>query len=180
MAREAAKANRPYHDAPLHLAILMPAKAIERFGDDPAQYEGVEFPLYCGIVSIYPKENRFVFTKKTDLPILGLEHTLRQIEQSAYITVRDSSGSPPRHVQPGHQDFTPAFLSLAFVIDFRAHRISHAQEIPVDYAPHFTQTCRYSTAKTPPTDCAYESWDLEDVYIPIAYEEVRATIEQSE
>ena len=180
ITRDAASANKAFHDAPLHLAVIMSAEAVKRSGDDPAKYEGVEFPVYCGIASIYPKKNRFVFTKMTDLPILGVERFLRQVERDGYLAVDASSHYPAYQVQPGEQDFFSLFLSLALDKDFKAYRVSHAQEIPVDYAPQFTQTCRYSAAKTPPTDCAYESWDLEDVYIPLAYEEVRATIERSE
>ena len=78
------------------MAIIMPAEAVEDFGDDPAKYEGVDFPLFCGIASVYPKENRFVFTKMTDLPILNVEDTLRKIERDGYITVGGCSRSPQR------------------------------------------------------------------------------------
>lgn len=77
-------------------------------------------------------------------------------------------------------DFYPLFLDEASRRNIGAYRISYAQKIPTDYVPHFTQTCRYSAAKKPPTDCAYYTWDIDKLYIPPTAEEVTATIEWSE
>ena len=174
------QANADEQDASLtlHMAIIMPAETAKNLGDDPALYEGVDFPLFCGIASVYPKENRFVFTKMTDLPVRNVEDALGKIERDGYLTV--GRFQPPVHIQPRSLDFFRFFLSYTPIRNFEAYLISYAQEIPVDYMPHFTRTCRYSIEKTPPTDCAYDIWEIKDVYIPPTDEELEATIEQSE
>ena len=160
----------------LHMAIIMPAEVVEVY-DEPAEYEGVEFPLFCGIASLYGKENRFVFTKMTDLPILRVENTLRQFERDGYIVSYGGFLSPnDTQIQPKHMAFEFLFLQEIQIRGFEAYLISRAPEAPVDYTPQFMRTCRYSTAKTPPTDCAYTRADIESLYIPLTDEEVRATI----
>ena len=157
-----------------HMAILMSADAVEVY-DDPAEYEGVDFPLFCGIASVYPKENRFVFTKMTDLPIRKVENALRQVEQDGYIT--EYGGGLYSQIQPKRMDFHSAFLLFALSKHITAYLISYSQEVPVGFMPRFTRTCRYSTAKKPPTDCAYYMWEMKNLCIPPTDEEISATID---
>lgn len=159
---------------PLHAVVLMPSSGARNFGDDPAKYEGVAFPLYCGIVSIFPEENKFVFTKMTDLPILNVEDALRKVEKDGYIIVdwRFPVRIPARNI-----DFYTFLENKARSRNFKMYPISYAEKIPLDYKPRFTRMCVYSTTKEPPTDCAYNDWDIRDLYIPVTDDEMSQTID---
>ena len=157
---------------PLHAAVFMSSDNVARFGEDSAKYEGVAFPLYCGIASIFPKENKFVFTKMTDLPIVYVEEPLRKVEREGCII-----DAHRIRVRVGQQEFYSALLALAQSRNFELSRISYGQKIPLDYKPRFTRICRYSNTKNPPTDCAYRTWDINDLFIPVTNEELTQTID---
>lgn len=154
--------------SPMHFLILMPSNLVEIF-EDPKEYEGVEFPLFCGIFSAYPKENKFVFTKMTHLPTRQVEQWLRNFGKDGYLSV---PGHPPHQVSVRDRFFFPAFLFWAECKQLKAIWISSGQEIPLKAVPRFKRTCRYDSAKEPPTDCAYQDWDIKDLYIPFTEEEM--------
>ena len=154
-------------DLPLHFVVIMPADIVDRSEEDPEAYEGVAFPLYCGIVSIYPKDKKIIFTKMTDLPLSRFQEALRPI-------IRDAS-VPLSHHKPvpvDNMDFTMAFYFWADSIGFKVGWASREPEIPVNVVPRFKRMCRYDSSKTPPTDCGYSKEDVHDLYIPFTEEEI--------
>lgn len=158
-----------WHSTPSHFLVIMPSKMVEDFEDVEA-YEGVEFPLFCGIASVYPKENRLIFTKMTNLPIRRVESRLRQIEKDGYISIY---GHPPRQEPVKSKDFFLAFLLWADIEGIGVEHVSNGQEIPMQTKPRFKRTCRYYSANKPPTDCAYRYWDMVELCIRFTEKEKR-------
>ena len=152
---------------PYHFAVVMPAEIVESFEDSPEVYDGVEFPLFCGFVSVYPKENKFAFTKTTDLPITWIQKVLGKIEPDGYIERRDlyTIKTP---VNDSY--FGTAFTIEAEVHGFKVFYIGVTDEVPLDMAPKFTRTCLYDSKKQPPVDCGYDKWDIDDLRIPYDWE----------
>ena len=157
-----------WYRSPSHFAVIMPSVIVDYF-EEPDDYEGVEFPLFCGIASVYPKENKFVFTKMTNLPIQWVEKRLRQIEKDGYLLL---SGHPPQQVSVKSGGFFLGFLSWGNSEWLKVYYISNGQEIPLKVVPRFKRTCRYNSTKKPSTDCAYHDWDITDLYIPFTQEEI--------
>ena len=155
---------------PYHFAIIMPAEVVYEFEREKEAYEGVEFPLFCGIASVYPKENKFVFTKMTNLPLTWLESLFQPLEQKGYFYLY---GHPPRDVPANDSDFFMLFMIWMDSRLFKADYVSTGREVPLKVVPRFKRTCPYNSKKNPPTDCAYKIWDITDLYIPLIDEEIR-------
>ena len=160
--------NTTWYRSPSHFVVIMPSIIVEDV-EDPKDYEGVEFPLFCGIASVYPKENKFVFTKTTNLPIRWVEKQLRQVEKDGYFVL---SGYPLPGVPLRSKDFSFLFRSWSHSEGLDVYRVPSGQDIPLKVVPRFKRTCRYNSAKKPPTDCAYRVWDIADLYIPFTLEEI--------
>lgn len=150
----------------------MPAQTAYTLGDDANNYEGVDFPLYCGIISVYPQEDKFVFTKTTTLPIRRLEEKLRGIEKNGFIYI-SSHHAPSAKVPVKSFDFASALTMWAdsnFVLLFK---VSNGQEIPLNVTPRFKRMCRFTIDKQPHVDCAHTMNDVKDLYIPFTPEEMQ-------
>lgn len=167
-AQNAHAEDATWYHSPTHFLILMPSYLVE-FQGDSEEFEGAEFPLFCGIASVYPEENRFVFTKMTHLPIRRVEKWFRQTEKDGYLSV---PGHPPRQASFRDRYFLSDFMFWINCKQLKAYHVSSGQEIPLKAVPRFKRTCRYASAKEPPTDCAYEDWDIKDLYIPFTEEEM--------
>ena len=155
---------------PYHFVIVMPADIVYEYERAKEAYEGVEFPLFCGIASVYPKENKFVFTKMTNLPLRWLELWLQPIEQEGYLHLY---GHPPYSLPVNDSDFFMIFMNWMDSRSFKAYHVSSGREVPLKVVPRFKRTCPYNSKKNPPTDCAYKIWDITDLYIPFTDEEIR-------
>ena len=154
----------------LHLAIVMPAETVDRFESDKEAYEGIRFPLFCGIASVYCDEGRFVFTKMTDLPIEWVTERLQPIEEKGYLYYY---GHPPENIPVCDTDFFSAFMQWAGTRGFEAYHVSNGQEVPLKVVPRFKRTCPYDSKKSPPTECGYRSHNIWDLYIPFTEEEIK-------
>ena len=168
-AQKAYAEDTAWYSTPSHFLVIMPSKMVEDF-EDVGAYAGVEFPLFCGIASVYPKENKFIFTKMTNLPIRRVESRLRQVEKDGYIFIY---GHPPRQESVRSRDFFLAFLLWADIERIGIEHVSNGQEVPLKAVPRFKRMCRYDSAKKPPTDCAYRYWDMVDLCIPFTEKEKR-------
>ena len=168
-ARGAYAEDTTWYGSPTHFVVLMPSDRID-IAEGPEHYEGVTFPLFCGIASVYPKENKFVFTKMTDLPIRWVVDRFRPVVADGYLFIY---GHPSRQVPLRSRDFFLEFLFWADGVGLTVEPVSKGQEIPVKVRPRFKRTCAFSAAKTPPTECGYRNWDIADLYIPFTLEEMR-------
>ena len=154
----------------IHFAIIMPAEIVDEFESSREAYDGATFPLFCGIASMYPEENRFVFTKMTDLPIEWVMRRLQPIEEKGSLHMVHPHRDIPVSDE-GH--FFSAFTSWMTTCRLLAEYVSSGREVPLKLTLRFKQTCLYDSKKTPPTDCAYHDWDIEKLFIPFTEEERR-------
>ncbi len=143
-------------------AIVMPAESVDKFEISREAYDGAIFPLFCGIATVYHEENRFEFTKMTDLPIKWIERWLQPIERDGYLYL---NSHPPLRIPVGDRDFFHLFPGRARDLGFQADFVTSDEATLPKAGLRFKRTCPYDSKKTPPTDCAYTNQDIDDLYI---------------
>lgn len=169
-AQNAYAENTVWYTTPSHFLVVMPSVLVEAQESD--SYEGVKFPLVCGIASVYPKENKFIFTKTTNLPIRWIEAFMRQIEHDGHFTIRECGRKPSLQVSLRDEDFFFLFKAWADSEMFKVYYLASGQSVPLNVTPRFKRMCPYNSTKRETTDCAYYSGDIEDLYIPFTEEEM--------
>lgn len=172
-----AGAEPSFNGLPYHFAVIMPADLVERLEYATKKtYEGVQFPVFCGYASVYPRENRFVFTKTTSLPITEIERFMRSLEKDPSFTTPAPAGCSVRTTFANEVLFFSAFQFYMDNIGFNVVYLSEGDGIPLNTPPLFKRTCPYNSRKDPPVSCGYHSWDIDDLRISYAGEKDRPSI----
>lgn len=161
-----ATSAEPYW-SPTHFAVVMPALIAKSFEDSPEAYEGVKFPLFCGFASVYPKSNRFIFTKTTSLPITWVEKKMRQMEKEAMV---HTYGHYPISASVKDENFFYIFMRWAEQNWLKLVYVESGHTIPLNMPPLFKRTCPYNSRKDPPVDCGYHPNDLDALRVRYAWE----------
>ena len=155
-----------------HFVVLMPADLASNLRDNPKAYDGVDFPLFCGIASAYTGENKFVYTKMTDLPTVWVDKIMAEIEMDGFVSFYVHK-RPRLEIAVNNEDFSSSFKDFAFSRGIIAASVSWEEELPENAKPRFIHTCTFNSSKNPPTDCAYSRDDVFELYIPFSTEEIQ-------
>lgn len=171
-AQSASAENTAPQTSGSHFFIVMPLAGIYLGAEREEDYEGVSFPLYCGIASIYPRDNIFIFTKTTDLPIRYIEQELRAIEQNKYFDPRDRH-RPPVQVPLSDPEALYDFPWFARNNHFWAFRAYYGRQIPIKATPRFTLTCPFKMGVPLSEECQQTLYAIDELFIPVTEEERR-------
>ena len=122
--------------------VFLVSDSIDYSDDDPALYDGVEFPLYAGYVVI--KDHTFTFVKKTPLPVGRLAAYFDDIIKTGSVAPVQNIHRPPYPRVP--------LTDHVFSIEFHSSMptkipgvffVGFTGEPDENYTPVFEETCVY-------------------------------------
>ncbi|CAK7040654.1 MAG: hypothetical protein DELT_00767 [Desulfovibrio sp.] len=156
--------NAGRYSIPFHYAIIIPAEVIHDFGRGKQKaFEGVKFPLFCGYVSIYPKENKFVFTKRTDIPPIDwLDQHIGQIERDGHMKLSLTLPMPIAYNDP---NFIEIFYGNMNLYRIGLYLAGLGYEVPSE--SKFKKQYPYRAGKEPPVPRGYTLEESRELVVPI-------------